>query len=280
MSGLIGLFLMLGQDHIWITPHFEIRYRDRQTTFEEAREVGDHAEAFYKRLEEYLGRGLDRRIVIGLEGDRRDEPGRRWPYVDTDHGWMHLFRFPEDTYPYQTGLGHELVHAYRFEHLSGVGLPPAPAFVFLEEGLAEYLSIQIEPGKKTFSTYGFELDIVAGQWLESDEYIPLGTLLADQWQLRPKCIAQAYTEQPSFIHFIESRLGRDVVRRLAYAGDIRDEASFTAYLGAPFATWVSGWEGSLLDRYRQIPDHDRFARQWRSETPAANLHVCKRGRDF
>lgn len=67
--------------------------------------------------------------MISLEGNRGDDPKHRWAYVDETAGWMHLFRFPEDSFPYQTGLSHELVYAYRFKHLSEIEMPPAPEAV-------------------------------------------------------------------------------------------------------------------------------------------------------
>src|SRR5690349_11285635 len=122
------------------TEHFEIRYQSGQTTRNEAQTVGKKAEGFFRRLASDLGNKPKNRIVISLEGDRGTLPGHRWPFVDPEFGWMHLMRFAEDTYPYQTGLSHELVHAYRFEHLKKIEMPPPPAFLFLEEGIAEYLS--------------------------------------------------------------------------------------------------------------------------------------------
>lgn len=132
---------------IFKTQNFDIRYKSGQTTKREAEVVGQKAEVFFWHLESYLGQKPKNKLVISLEGNRGDDPKRRWAYVDDTVGWMHLFRFPEDTFPYQTGLSHELVHAFRFSHLSQIELPPSPAFVFLEEGLAEHLSNVIEPKK-------------------------------------------------------------------------------------------------------------------------------------
>lgn len=261
------------------SPNFEVRYQDGQTTPQEAKIVSEKAEAFYKKLAAYLGRDAGRKIVISLEGKRGDDGKHRWSYVDTDAGWLHLFRFPEDTYPYEAGLSHELVHAFRFDHLSKVERP-SPAFVFLEEGIAEFLSNQLAPKKAVFPNYGYDLDVAAGQWTATGEDISLVTLLADQFKLRPKCIVQSYTLQPSFIRFVELELGREVLRRLAYATDIESEESFTPYLGDRFSVWAEKWRRWILKRFKVIQNHDRVGREWRTKTPVSEMYVCKKGVDY
>lgn len=265
---------------IWKTRHFEVRYKQGQTSRKEARIVAKKAEGFFRRLASYLGHRPKNKIVISLEGNRGDDPKHRWAYVDDTVGWMHLFRFPEDSFPYQTGLSHELVHAYRFKHLSEIEMPPAPAFIFLEEGIAEYLSNLIEPRKATFSNFGYSLEIAAGQWFESEEDIPLETLLIEQYRLRPKCIPQAYTLQASFVQFLELEFGRATVRRLAYAKDIRDENSLKAYMGESFSAVTSRWKSSLLRRYEANPNHTELGRAWRNQTPVRDMSICKAGTDF
>lgn len=262
------------------TQNFDVRYKAGQTAKREARIVGQKGEVFFQRLESYLGQKPKNKLVISLEGNRGDDPRHRWAYVDDTVGWIHLFRFPEDAFPYQTGLSHELVHAYRFAHLSSIELPPSPAFVFLEEGIAEYLSDVIEPKKDTFSTYGYDLEIVAGQWIELNEDIPLEILLNDQYRLRPLCIPQAYTQQASFIQFVEMKLGRAAIMRLAYAKDIRDETSFSSYFNDSFSNLAIKWRSSTLARFKEIPDHKVLGSQWRTKTPIANLKVCKKGFEF
>lgn len=262
------------------TTHFDIRYKKGQTTQKEAQVVGKKAEVFYERLNSYLGQKPKGKITICLEGNRGDDPKHKWAYVDDTAGWMHLFRFPEDSFSYQTGLSHELVHAYRFEHLSEIGMPPSPAFVFLEEGLAEYLSNVIEPKKETFANYGYELDIIAGQWIHSHEEIPLDTLLTEQYRLRPLCIPQAYTQQASFIQFIESELGVKTIQRLAYAKDIRDDRSLTLYLKDSFSSFADKWKSSTLGRFNKIPNATELGRKWRSTDSVTNMHICKKGTDF
>jgi hypothetical protein len=265
---------------VWSTRHFEVRYKQGQTSRKEVRIVARKAEAFFRRLASFLGHKPKNKIVISLEGNRGDDPKHRWAYVDDTAGWMHLFRFPEDSFPYQTGLSHELVHAYRFKHLSEIEMPPAPAFIFLEEGIAEYLSNLIEPKKATFVNFGHSLEVSAGQWFESGEDIPLETLLSEQYHLRPKCIPQAYTLQASFVQFLELEFGRATVRRLAFAKDIRDEETLQSYIGEPFSVLVSKWKSSLLRRYQAIPNHTELGHAWRNQTPAADMYVCKAGVDF
>lgn len=182
-------------------------------------------------------------VLIYLEGNRGDDPKHRWAYVDDTDGGIHLFRFPEDTFSYPTGLSHELVHAYRFEHLNNVGMPPSPAFVFLEEGIAEYLSEVIEPKKATFSSYG-------------------------------------YDQQSSFIQFIERELGRETIVRLAFAEDIYNEGSFTKYLNDSVSNWAGKWRKSILERFRSITNHTELGHQWRTKTPVAEYKVCRRGVEF
>ena len=262
------------------SPNFEVRYQKGQTTALEAQKVSEKAEGFYKKLADYLGRQAERKIVISLEGNRGDDPKHKWAYVDTDAGWLHLFRFPEDSYAYETGLSHELVHAFRFEHLDKHGMPPSPAFVFLEEGLSEYLSNQIDPRKPVFANYGYDLELAAGQWLLENEDIPLGTLVDEQFRLRPKCIAQSYTLQPSFLAFVEAKLGRDVIRRLAYAADIHSQESFKSYLGMDFSEFAAKWRTWLLASLKKISNYKALGSEWRTKTPISEMHVCKKGVEF
>ena len=262
------------------TKHFDIRYKNGQTTPKEAQAIGEKAEVFYKRLHNYLGRKPKNKITICLEGNRGDDPKHKWAYVDETVGWMHLFRFPEDTFSYQTGLSHELVHAYRFEHLSNIEMPPSPTFIFLEEGLAEYLSNVIEPKKETFANYGYDLGVIAGQWITSDEDIPLETLLKEQYRLRPRCIPQAYTQQASFMQFIELELGVKTVKRLAYAKDILDKRSLTPYLKEPFPSFAGKWKASTLERFNKIPNSIEQASKWRNSDSVTGMHICKKGTDF
>lgn len=262
------------------TANFEIQYQPGQTTRREAKIVGKKAEMFFQRLVSYLGNKPKNRIVISLEGDRGTTPGRRWAFVDPEFGWMHLVRFKEDTYPYQTGLSHELVHAYRFEHLKKIELPPPPAFLFVEEGLAEYLSNVIEPNKETFIAYGLGFDVAAGQWLAAGEGIPMDLLLDRQLALRNKCVAQAYSQQTSFVAFVAEQLGANAILNLAYAADLTDAASLHKYLGDSFASWAKRWESKLLERFKNVPNHEELGRVWRTKMPKADMHVCKSGVEF
>lgn len=262
------------------TPHFKVRYKKGQTTQSEAQVVGEKAELFYKRLKSYLGRKPNSKITIFLEGNRGDDPKHKWAYVDDSAGGMHLFRFSEDTFAYQTGLSHELIHAYRFDHLNEIEKPPSPAFIFLEEGLAEFLSNVIEPKKETFANYGYDLDIAVGQWIESNDEIPLEILFKEQYRLRSLCIPQSYTEQASFVQFIEMKLGKETIIRLAYAKDVRDDKSLASYLKGSLSEWIAKWKLSTIDRFNKIPNHSEFGRKWRSKTPVADMHICKKGIEF
>lgn len=262
------------------TAHFDIRYQSDQTTLNEAQIVGKKSEVFFQRLVSYLGNKPKKRIVISLEGDRGTTPGHRWAFVDPEFGWMHLIRFAEDTYPYQTGLSHELVHAYRFEHLKKIEMPPPPAFLFIEEGIAEYLSNVIEPNKETFVGYGLGLNIAAGQWLAQNEAIPLDFLLDHQLTIRNKCVAQSYSQQASFVSFVSEQLGAKAIQKLAYATDLTDAASLTVYLGDNFTNWAKRWEVSLLERFNKTHNSEELGRIWRTKMPIEDMHVCKRGVEF
>src|SRR5687768_9157357 len=92
-----------------------VYWNEAQTTRAEAATIARQASRFLGAALEVLGKeSAGRRIHITLNGEGRP-PGqeRKAPYMDTEGGWVHLFRYPPISggeYPYHNGLGHELVH--------------------------------------------------------------------------------------------------------------------------------------------------------------------------
>jgi len=263
--------------------HISVTWEEAHTSRAEATTVLKAAESFFNQTETFFGKDFTPKdkLVVSLEGNSQAPDGnKRRPYVDLLKGWVHLYRFKEDSFAYQTGLSHELVHAFRFAHLKRYGAEPSSAFTFLEEGLAEYVSNVIEGKKSVFPNYSYELDVIAGQWIAADEDLPLSILVRSESELGQRCFAQAYSQRPSFIRYLDERFGRPALIKMAYAEDIKSDESFKKYFGKEFTELSAEWKASALSSYLTKDPKKLLGRQWRTSTKIAQMYICKRGVDW
>lgn len=262
--------------------HFIINYNSPETSVNEAQVVATAAESEYEKLVRFLGKEQSpEKIVIFLEGPAFNTKTQKFSYPSADKsGHLHLYRFPGETFPYSEAIAHELVHVFRTmtwpakseqNYMTGFG--------FVEEGFAEFVSIQTSPDFKGFVRYGFPLEIVVGFLLEDQKGIPLD-ILFDHHEINPKCIAQAYPLRASFFQFLYDTYGKEKVFRLAYYNGDLNKAAFLEIFEVSFETLTARWQSYAEQKYTQYPDHGALKKAYLETTPIIHVPFCKSGTDW
>ncbi len=204
---------------------------------------------------------MDDAIRVELHGRYGESP-----YVD-DEGTVHMWRFSEAEGGYHALYAHELVHAIAYDDLVGPAADDIENSGFYLEGWAEYVALQVDPGKTGFSLFGFDEDVVVGHWL-----LEGGPTLADyrtrHEELSLRCQGQSYILRASWFRYVDEELGREVLLDLAAGREGWDREAVEAVLGASLEQVDADWEAWARARYDAYPNADAEAEAYRREKMA------------
>ena len=200
---------------------------------------------------------LDSEIRVELHGRYRQTS----PYVD-DEGTVHLWRFSEAEGGYRAMFAHELVHAIAYDSLVAPTLAESGSDAgFYLEGWAEYVALQVDPGKTGFPL--FDEDVVVGHWLEQGGPT-LAELRERHEDLNMRCQGQAYILRASWFRYVDEELGREVVLDLAASREL-DPGAVDLVLGASLVQVDADWAAWAAARYEEHPDADAQAEAYRAK---------------
>lgn len=274
--------LPIGFDSFEKSEHFDVYYRASETKKEHSLSVMATSEMYYEKLKSYLGdKNTPERLVIFLQGNAYDSVTMnfRFPSVD-QNGDIHLYQFPEESFPYSEAIPHEMVHAFRthtwkeksdHDYMTGFG--------FIEEGFAEFASVMIAPEYKSFVRYGFPLEAIIGFLFDEGKEIPLG-ILFDHHEINPKCIAQAYPLRASFFQYLNLSFGKEKVFELAYYPSDLSKETFKEIFGFSFEELTVQWKKFALESYQSLPNGTQLKEDYKTKTPIMYFPFCKEGQDW
>jgi len=246
--------------------HVIVEWGDGNASPEAVEAAMELGETYFAAISGMLGHGLDRRIVILLQGAaERPDGSRGYPRVDV-WGRILLYRFGPTHHSYFSALAHEMVHVFRIDR--------RPHFdMFFEEGLAEMVALRVDDSREGFPWYGFPVDLVAGQWIARGKEIPLAELRERHEDLNLPCKAQAYALRSSFFDWLGRARGDEAVVAMASekrAGRLED---YEKHFGADFDELAAAWREETLDAYRAIQNADDPTEEY-LRSPIRYMDVC------
>lgn len=255
--------------------HFVYFWNSGETDTQEIVEAGAFAEEVFMRLSKLLGESNmpENKLIITFRGEGVDlrRQKKKTPHVDFQ-GRIHLYRFEGEGY--LGVLPHEMVHATRMgsERMWER---------FFEEGLASAISYYLYPERMGFPRFGYDLDLVAGHWLESENgNIPLIQMRREHNRLNLKCQLQTYVTREHFFTYLAETHG---IEKLVEFGNRENAGELSLYKeiwGKSFEILASEWEGELRRRYANIPNAKNEMEEFFESTSAKYIPVCKAGTDF
>jgi len=261
-----------GYDGAVETEHSVIVWKTNETTEEEIAAAKSVTEESFAGLRAYLGESKSpkKKLIIILDGDGLLPDYRaKVPHVDS-FGRIYVYRFPGRGY---TGeLTHEMVHAFR--RVVGIWYDG-----FIEEGFAEFLAIEVNPNSNGFPRYGYPLTVVAGQWLATDEEIPLTLLMQDHSRLNLKCKWQTYPLRASFINYLNETFQTAALLKFVY-GERPNLMDYEKFFGQTIEQLYVAWRKDLLAKFSKSKNAPQKAKEYRETTPAQYMHPCQAGQDF
>lgn len=230
-------------------------------------------ELLFGRIAEFVGHQPEETIRVVFEGDQTS----RGSYVDFDG--MHLYRYPDADGGYWAVIAHEMVHAFAVEWFIAHSAWDWPSYRFFDEGFAEYVAQEVDPGKTGFPFYGCEEDVVAGQWLTiPGAMIPQSTLRSRHAQLNDRCNLQAYSLRASWFRYVDDTYGRSALLRMVYpevepTTDLVEEIT-----GDGLPKIDREWESWIRSRYAAHPDTVEVGQAYANRTSWYDL--CLEGEEF
>jgi hypothetical protein len=226
----------------------------------EVEAVRDRAALALPRLLGILGlRPSQLPVAIRLAGDGGSG---RYSTVDPNSGEVILYRFVGDGGGYEASLVHELVHALRRHRWTDPQRQTDPA-LFLEEGLAEVVAVEVGFPSTGFPLYGASLDVAAGQWIDRGEDLDPADLVRRHNALNFSCMPQAYTLRLSFITYLRERFGLASLVALAEAPPPLDEDAFVQAFEVSLDELSTAWRAWATTRYAAASDASSQARAYR-----------------
>jgi hypothetical protein len=254
------------------TDHLHVEWVDgtRPDLIDMAKSEG---ERFYDAIARMLGEEPDHKIVLMLRGPSEQPDGeRKAPRVDP-LGRIELYSFDPSGHSYFSALAHEMVHAFRFDRR-------VDADWFFEEGFAEMVALRVDNSLAGFPWFNYPVDLVAGQWIERGEDVPLAVMRDRHRDLNIACRAQTYSLRSSFFDYLGQTHGDSTVVAMANrekAGALED---YMRFFGKDFDALAAEWREALMSSFRGIDNADEQALRFRTESPIRYIPVCKAGEDF
>ena len=251
------------------TDRFAVFWSTDEGTADQARDFLRIAGGYYEGVASLVGpsRTPDRRIVVLLGGPGQAPDGTwRFPHVDRQ-GRVFLYRYTPEFSDYPVEAAHELVHAFR--RAAGFWFGG-----FWEEGFAEAIAMQVDPGDVGFPRYGYPIVVTAGHLLAWDEYIPLRQVRTRHRDLGRRCQLQSYLERASFFDYLVGLEGVETLIEIVYGARAPTDEDLTREYGMSFDELVADWETKLAADYAAWPDADSLARAYRAEPPIRSRPFC------
>jgi hypothetical protein len=250
--------------------HFIVRANAANTATAEMEAVRDAAETQFQSISAFVGaeRTPDRIILILLDATGSGSRVQGDGSILLGHGSDARGRYLE-------ALSHELTHAFRYEFWNQFRTWNWPSFGFYEEGFAEFVGLEVDPGKSGFPFFGYPEDVVAGHWVVSGEGVPVGILRPRNQELNTPCEFQTYPVRASWYRHIDETYGRAAVLEVAYSEvEVTSEVT-QGLLGASLVELDAAWEQWVSARYAAIPDADALAQAYRQRI--AGARICLAG---
>ena len=261
--------------------HFRVLSRDTAITETEVAAGAEAAERQYAALSRMLGEARSPRdkLTILLEGYRLSSQDTI-AWVDEDG--IHLSRVSDRDGGYWGFFDHELVHAFRTFWIAEDRRQQWPYFMFIEEGIAEYLALEMNPDRQVFSTFGLPLDVVAGYWVTAGRDIPMSDLRERHSELTGRCSAQAFSQRASWFRYVAEAYGRERALDLAWIEVVPTSEMIKGLLGADYEELDARWRVWAAERYAEIPQAAELSATYRERLTASDLRlrVCRAGVDY
>ena len=264
--------LAQGLDGSLQTERYALFWRTEEASTADVHELGRVLDAYYDGISALVGpeRTPQRRIVVVLGGHGQAPDGTwRFPHVDRA-GRVFLYRYSPDFSAYAVEAAHELVHAFR--RAAGIWHSG-----FWEEGFAEAVAMNVDPGDVGFPRYGYPLTVAAGHLLVWNQYVPLQEVRKRHRQIGRRCQLQAYLERAAFFDYLVKLEGIHALVEFAYQPRSPQDEDDARVYGRPFEKLVADWETQLRSEYLATPDADAMARRYRAEPPIDSRPICETG---
>ena len=249
------------------TEHLVLQWAPGDLSQEGVAYAEELGERLYAAIAEMLGSEPKFPVTIVFEGPaERPDGSRGYPRVD---GWgrIRLYNFGPTHHSYFSALAHEMVHVFRIHRR------PHHDW-FFEEGFAEFVARRVDDNLNGFPWYGFDPALVAGQWVDSGEDLPLADLRDRHEELSLPCKLQSYALRYSFFDFLGRTFGDDQVVAMSAADEAGAREDYPDYFGTGFAELEEAWRKDLVVRYAEIEAREELAHQYRNESPAQYQPVC------
>jgi hypothetical protein len=270
---------LAGYDHNATSAHFSYYWKSGNLDASEIGSVIAQSERGFMQVADFLGpeHTPKQPLVMLLEGASMLQPSVRpsFPNVD-DTATIRLYRFPGDLAPYEQGMPHELVHAFRKDmivlHEDMLKDDPT-GYEFVEEAMAEFVAQQVAPGVHSFPSYGAALEVVTGFWLTTNRDVPLAYFLVHP-EANPRCLAQAYPERASFFRYLFGTYGKAKLFQLAYQQAPLTKDSFAATFGVSFDDLAAAWRPWALAQFKAVPDGPAQVDKYLNDTAIGFFPAC------
>ncbi len=249
------------------TTHLHISWVDGVSA-EAVNLVATSGEEFYEEIAELLGDEPPRKIRVLLQGpaETPDHKQRGYPHVDS-FAQIHLYQYGNSDSSYISALAHEMVHVFRFNRNQN-------ADWFFEEGFAELIALTVDPSLRGFPWYDTPIVIAAGQWLESEQALPMEQLQKEHKALNLPCKAQAYSLRSAFFHYLADTYGLQNMLKMAEEESAGSLDQYSRYFGKSLKELEAEWQTWTRRQFVATPEHEEKGRRYRTQTPIQYMHIC------
>ena len=245
------------------TSHFIFQSSDEGLTDTELEKGKILAEEYYEQIASYLGASYtpNEKLNILLEGFPTEQAN--YAGIVDEFGLIHLRRMPEAQGGYWSVLDHELVHAFRHPFQIENNISRAwENYGFLEEGFAEFLSKKLYPEKNSFSTFGLDVNFIAGYWLAQQADLSLSFARAFHDDINLECGIKIYPIRASWFNFLEERFGFEKVLKLAYTTEIPTNTFLSTIFEMGYNDLDQEWKIWLFNKYESFSNKETLIEQY------------------